>query len=296
MPIERGNLVPNCRSYRRPRQRAAHKQVATTLRRYETRRVPVRLRLRIDRAMRDVFRNPDNRYPRIVRTRQSERDAPPDRILSGEDRARHRLVDDGHVGGTGNVGAVDAPAVEHLQKPEAMTGEQKGIFERAEKIATDNLRRLTTLEVSPPDARPRSDFAGTACEPGEACTAIYRPASRPLLAPVSGHLRCSAEDELEYDEYATGLLPAGPMHLETEDFTLHIRWLHGSAASAGGTRFACTEGYVTQGVVISAHNHFRISASSPDGTELSVIVARDGTLYVGHVEVELGCTCELYRR
>jgi N-acyl-D-amino-acid deacylase len=36
---------------------------------------------------------------------------------------------------------VAAPAVEHLEKPDAMTPEQRKIFERAEQVATENLRR-----------------------------------------------------------------------------------------------------------------------------------------------------------
>ena len=36
---------------------------------------------------------------------------------------------------------VDAPTTEHLAKPESMTAEQKKVFERAEAVATENLRR-----------------------------------------------------------------------------------------------------------------------------------------------------------
>jgi N-acyl-D-amino-acid deacylase len=36
---------------------------------------------------------------------------------------------------------VAAPAVEHLAKPESMTVEQRAVFEQAERIATENLRR-----------------------------------------------------------------------------------------------------------------------------------------------------------
>lgn len=36
---------------------------------------------------------------------------------------------------------VDAPAVEHVMKPDGMSAEQKAVFEKAETIATENLRR-----------------------------------------------------------------------------------------------------------------------------------------------------------
>jgi N-acyl-D-amino-acid deacylase len=36
---------------------------------------------------------------------------------------------------------VDAPAVEHLTKPDAMTAEQRGVFDKALSVATENLRR-----------------------------------------------------------------------------------------------------------------------------------------------------------
>src|ERR1044072_8200521 len=64
-----------------------------SLRREQTRRVPIGLWFRVDRVVRYVARDADNNDPRIVRTRQPERDATPDRIFVGPITGRHPLID-----------------------------------------------------------------------------------------------------------------------------------------------------------------------------------------------------------
>src|SRR6185369_10412505 len=57
--------------------------------------VPIRLRLRIDRAMRHVPRDADDRDPWILRTRQTQSNALANRIFVGPITRRHLLIDDG---------------------------------------------------------------------------------------------------------------------------------------------------------------------------------------------------------
>src|SRR6185369_17402522 len=70
------------------------KQVTMTLSSQSAREVPVGSGFRIERTMRNIFRDADDRYPRIVRSRQSEREALADRIFVGPVTRGHSFIND----------------------------------------------------------------------------------------------------------------------------------------------------------------------------------------------------------
>src|SRR6185369_1537076 len=116
--------------------------------------VPVRLGLRIDRAMRHILRDTDNREPRIVGTRQAQSYALANWIFIGPIARRHLLIDDCdrcrtrlHVFGR-EVAAFDELNTECLQvigAGELPTG--RGQVTRIEAAAFDSKRIATSTSA-----------------------------------------------------------------------------------------------------------------------------------------------------
>jgi hypothetical protein len=121
-----------------------------------------------------------------------------------------------------------------------------------------------------------SEFVFTMCDTSP-CRLSYRVGS--LLAPVAGTISCGQGDEFDLD--------AGAFRLQFRDAgTLRNNplWLGPPASGRGSSRT------VQAGAIITpSFAHYIVSAVSQTDQPLSVAVAEDGTLYVGHTNSTATC-------
>lgn len=111
-----------------------------------------------------------------------------------------------------------------------------------------------------------------------ACDVIARPTAGPERALASGRLVCR---------------PDGVLELETTTFVLELDRLSNSfPAPSTCEGFSTTAIEVAAGDVLrNAAYAYQIQAVTRDGAPLSIVVAGDGTLYVGDIPRKFGCPC-----
>jgi len=182
--------------------------------------------------------------------------------------AQHRAADGGLVD---HPVAVDAAG--HLSvSPEPVPPGTVTMYGSGQAL---DVRGLTLIGRLPPAlASYPSEWFFTWCD--SACTVSYR--VRQLLAPVSGTVLCRQGPEFDLDTgaYVLQFRDAGTL-------TNNPTW-SGEPGTCGDDR------PVHAGDVLNeAFAHYVISAVSESGEPLSVVVAYDGSLYVGTLSAPAAC-------
>ena len=123
---------------------------------------------------------------------------------------------------------------------------------------------------------------GPRTECARVCAVSFSLAPTGLIAPAPGRLRCVAGAE----QLITTPSAAAEIEIDAGAFRLRLR---------GNLVFgeACEPREVSAGdaFAVASAGIVSIYALRPDGSLQSVVAAGDGTLYVGDVQLQLGCPC-----
>jgi DNA-binding CsgD family transcriptional regulator len=154
--------------------------------------------------------------------------------------------------------------------PTTLPGSSATNWLTGEAIDVSGLTHIGSLPLI--DSKPiRND-----CYANEGVCSVQYDNGPAIPSPLGGVLRCvrdGSEDGFELD--------TGSLRLRLSSF--------------GGYKFAssdCTERPILRGDLLPSATYFSIEAFAPDGSPLSLVVTRDGSLYVGDVKLQVGCPCE----
>jgi DNA-binding CsgD family transcriptional regulator len=186
--------------------------------------------------------------------------------LEGEESGRHRLAfaSDGTL----------------FFDPTGLPGSLATNWTTGESIDVSRMTKLGQLELVPAGY---PEFPSTGCygrEGPPVCKVGLPAISRPVALPVGGVLTCvpvmSAGREKQGYELDTGAFvlraaPAGGYGMP---------WDHG-----------CPSRTVSPGEELPMFTYTSLSAFRADGSPLSIVITRDGHLYIGDVTLELDCPC-----
>jgi len=168
--------------------------------------------------------------------------------------------------------APEGPAYYHLEldtggnlyiSRDPVSGDEPVAFDTGERLTIDTLQVLATSGLAD---------HWTLCGDRETCAGILR---GDITTTTPGILKC--------DE-ASGILTLKTQPLKT----LYFKW-------QGPGSLPCREPEITlfPGQAIDYEGIYEVSATDADGSALSVVITRDGAVYVGDVTHEFGCPCRI---
>ena len=166
-------------------------------------------------------------------------------------------------------------AVHLLLDPMPVPGDLVAAYGSGEAL---DVRAMTVVGRLPPArSMPVGEWFFNVCERGRCSLSYY---VGPLVAPAAGTLRCLGFPELDLD--------AGAFRLQFRDPGTTLRPVRGAP---GMVPADCEDGRLVQvgEIITTATAHYLVSAVSAAGEPLSVVVAYDGTLYVGQLTVSVKC-------